>query len=136
MNGPKMDHFFATKFYSFFSGNPQSNGWSSIFAGSKTLQKVIKITHFDVLQGPFVDGDQASRRVSKIVQNYVKMHIKSPQNEHTKNMTSAFAMVKNARRRLTCENASKRVHFCCSRCCFAHSMDAKIVENYRKFTSK
>ena len=79
-----MDHFFATKFYLFFSGNPQSNGWSSIFAGSKTLQKVIKITHFDVLQGPFIHRDQASRRASKILQNDVKMHLKSPQNEHEK----------------------------------------------------
>ena len=86
MNGPKMIHFFATKFYSYFSGNPQSNGWSSIFAGSKTLQKVIKITHFDVLQGPSVDLDktQSSRRVHEIMQNYAKMHLKSPQNEHEK----------------------------------------------------
>ena len=84
MNGPKMDHFFATKFYSFFSGNPQSNGWSSIFAGSKKLQKVIKITHFDVLQGPFIHRDHASRRASKSLRNDVKMHLKSPQNEHEK----------------------------------------------------
>jgi len=79
-----MDHFFATKFCIHFSGNPQSNGWSLIFAGSKTLQKVVKITYFDLLRGPFVNGDQASRRVSKIVQNSVKMHLKSPQNEHKK----------------------------------------------------
>ena len=79
-----MIHFFATKFYSYFSGNPQSNGVSLIFAGSKTLQKVMKVLHFDVLQGPFVDGDQASRRVSKIVQNYAKMHLKSLQNAHEK----------------------------------------------------
>ena len=84
MNGPKMDHFFATKFYFYFSRNPQSNGWSSIFAGSKTLQKMMKITYFDVLQGPFVDGDQASRRVPKIVQNDAKMHLKSLQNDHEK----------------------------------------------------
>ena len=84
MDGPKMDHFFATKFCIYFAGNPQSNGWSSIFAGSKTLQKVIKITHFDVLQGPFIHRDQASRRASKILQNDVKMHLKSPQNEHEK----------------------------------------------------
>ena len=77
-----MIHFFTTKFYIHFSGNPQSNGVSLIFAGSKTLQKHMKMMHFDVPQGPFVDGDQASRRVSKIVQNYVKMHLKSPQNEH------------------------------------------------------
>ena len=57
---------------------------NSIFGVSKTLQKVIKITHFDVLQGPFIHRDQASRRASKILQNYVKMHLKSPQNEHEK----------------------------------------------------
>ena len=45
-------------------------------------------------------------------------------------------MVKNARRRLTCENASNCVHFCRSRCCFAHAMDAKIAQNRRKFTTK
>ena len=79
-----MDHFFATKFYLHFSRNPQSVGVSLIFAGSKTLQKVMKIAYFDVLQGPFVDGDQASRRVSKIVQNDAKMHLKSLQNDHEK----------------------------------------------------
>ena len=79
-----MIHFFAIKFCIHFSGNPQSNGVSLIFAGSKTLQKVMKITHFDVLQGPCVDGDQASRRVFKIVQNDVKMHLKSLQNDHEK----------------------------------------------------
>ena len=84
MDGPKMDHFFATKFCIYFAGNPQSNGWSSIFAGSKTLQKVMKITHFDVLQRPFIHRDQASRRESKILQNDFKMHLKSPQNEHEK----------------------------------------------------
>ena len=47
-------------------------------------------------------------------------------------MHPGVAIVKNARRRLTCENASKFVYFCSSRCCFAHAMDAKllkIVEN-------
>ena len=52
--------------------------------GQKLCKKLIKITHFDVLQGPFVDGDQASRRVSKIVQNDAKMHLKSLQNDHEK----------------------------------------------------
>ena len=79
-----MIHCFATKFYFYFSGNPQTNGWSSIFAGSKTLQKMIKNTHFDVLQWPFIHRDQGSRRASKILQNDVKMHLKSPQNEHEK----------------------------------------------------
>ena len=77
-----MDHFFAPKFCIYFSGNPPNVGLWSIFAGSKTLEKVIKITHFDVLRGPFVDLEQASRRVPKIMQNYTKIHIKSPQNDH------------------------------------------------------
>ena len=79
-----MIHFFATKFYIHFSGNPQSNGVSLIFAGSKALQKMMKIMHFDALRGPFVDLEQASRRVHKIMQNYAKMHLKSPQNDHEK----------------------------------------------------
>ena len=45
----------------------------------------MKITHFDVLRGRlFVDLEQASRRVPKIMQNYAKVHLKSPQNEHEK----------------------------------------------------
>ena len=76
------------KFIVIFQENHKALVKGSIFAGSKTLQKVMKITHFDVLQGPFVDGDQASRRVYKIVQNYVKMHLKSPQNDHEKSWIS------------------------------------------------
>ena len=45
---------------------------------------MMKITYFDVLRGPFVDLDQASGRVPKILQNYAKMQIKSSQNEHEK----------------------------------------------------
>ena len=51
-------------------------------------------------------------------------------------MVPGVAMVKNARRRFTCENASKRVHFSRSRCCFAHAIDPKIVQNRRKFSIK
>ncbi len=54
-------------------------------------------------------------------ENLYKIHDKMI----TKNTTPGVAMVKTARRRLTCENASKRVHFCRSRCCFAHAMDRK-----------
>ena len=53
-----------------------------------------------------------------------------------KNIHPGVAMVKNARRRLTCENASNCVHFCHSRCCFAHVMDAKSAQNRRKFITK
>ena len=42
-------------------------------------------------------------------------------------------MVRNARRRLTCEKASNCVHFCRSRYCFALARDAKIAKNRRKF---
>ena len=51
---------------------------------SKTVQKVIKITHFDALRIPFVDLEQAFIRISKIMQNYAKMQLESPQNEHEK----------------------------------------------------
>ena len=50
----------------------------------------------------------------------------------TKNTNAAVAMVRDARCRPTCEHASKRVDFCRSRCCFAHAMDAKFVQNRRK----
>ena len=106
-----MDHFFAIKFCIYFSENPPNVLTNAIFLEQKTLQKVMKITHFDVLGGPFVDRDQASRREPKIMQNCVKMHLKSSQNERGKNVDSALAMVRNACRRWTCENASKRVHF-------------------------
>ena len=52
------------------------------------------------------------------------------------NMNPGITIVRNARRRLTCEKASNCVHFCRSRCCFAHAMDAKIAKNRRKFTTK
>ena len=79
-----MDHFFAIKFYHFFSENPPNVPTNAIFPGQKTLQKVMKIMHFDVLGGPFVHRDQASRREPKIMQNCVKMHLKSSQNERGK----------------------------------------------------
>ena len=50
----------------------------------------------------------------------------------TKSTNAVVAMVRNARCRSTCEHASKRVDFCRSRCCFAHAMDAKFVQNRRK----
>ena len=50
----------------------------------KTHQKVMKITRFDLLRGPFINGDHASRRVPKIKQNVAKMHQKSSRNEHGK----------------------------------------------------
>ena len=65
---------------------------------------------------------------AKIAQNHWKFTIKSSQ----KNTNAVVAMVRNARCRSTCEHASKRVDFCCSRSCFAHAMDAKFVQNSRK----
>ena len=49
-----------------------------------------------------------------------------------KNTNAVAAMARNARCRSTCEHASKRVDFCRSRCCFAHAMDAKFIQNRRK----
>ena len=47
-----------------------------------------------------------------------------------------IAMIKNACRRLTCENASKLVHFCRSRYCFAHAMDSQQLAQGKGNTAK
>ena len=85
---PKLDHFFAAKFYSHFSGNSPNVMDNSIWGVSKTLEKVMKFTRFDVLRLPFIYLDQASRRIPKIMQNDAKIHIKSSPNEHEKIWTS------------------------------------------------
>ena len=54
------------------------------FPVQKTLQKVIKITRFELLRGPFILRDQAVRWESKMLQNAAEMHDKSPQKEHEK----------------------------------------------------
>ena len=77
-----MDYFFATKFYPHFSENPPNVTGNAIFPTQKTLQKVMKITRFELLRGRFTYRDQASRREPKIMQNDAKMHHKSPRNEH------------------------------------------------------
>ena len=79
-----MDHFFATEFYPHFSENPPNVTNNAIFPTQKTLQKVMKITRFELLRGRFTYRDQASRRELKIMQNYSKMQHKSPRNEHEK----------------------------------------------------
>ena len=79
-----MDHFFATKFYHHFSENPANVTNNGSFPVQKTIQKVMKITRFELLWGPFIYPDQASKRVHKIMQNDAKMHHKSPRNEHEK----------------------------------------------------
>ena len=59
---------------------------------------------------------------AKLHQNASKITAKRPR----KWMNIDIAMIKNAYRRLTCENASKRINVLHSRCCFAHAMDEKI----------
>ena len=81
-----MDHFFATEFYPYFSENPPNVTDNAIFPTQKTLQKVMKITRFELLRGRFTYRDQASRRQLKIMQNYSKMQHKSPRNEHEKTL--------------------------------------------------
>ena len=80
IDDPKFDDCLRLNFTIIFSGNPQNVTLSSIFAESKTLEKMMEITRFDVLREPFIDLDQASRRMRKITQNDVKLHLKSPQN--------------------------------------------------------
>ena len=79
-----MAYSLAIELYHHFSNKSQNVTLSSIFAVSKTLEKVMKITRFAVLRGQFIDLDQASRRMRKITQNDAKMHLKSPQNDNEK----------------------------------------------------
>ena len=79
-----MDHFFATKFLHHFSENPANVTGNGIFPVQKTLEKMTKITRFELLRIALIHRDQAFKRVPKIMQNYAKMHRKSPQNEHEK----------------------------------------------------
>ena len=65
------------------------------------------------------------------MQKSLKIIENLPLNNH-KNTNAGVAMVRKALCRSTCEHASKRVDFCRSRCCFAHAMDAKFVQNRRK----
>ena len=62
-----------------FSGYPPNVMGNSTFPVQKTLQKVIKITRFELLLRPFVHRDQAVRWESKMLQNAAEMHDKSPQ---------------------------------------------------------
>ena len=79
-----MDHFYATKFLHHFSENPANVTGNGIFPVRKTLQKVMKITRFELLWWPFIYRDQAYKRVHKIMQNDAKMHHKSARNDHEK----------------------------------------------------
>ena len=61
------------------------------------------------------------------------MHHKSARNDHEKNIDSDLTMLKNARRRPSCETAWKRVHFCRSRVALLKkriSKSSKIIENF------
>ena len=84
MNGPKMIHFIATKLYPYFSGNPQSNGWSLIFAGSKTLQKVMEIHILTCSKYHSYTQIRLPYEDPKSYKNNAKIQLKSPQNKNTK----------------------------------------------------
>ena len=96
----------------------------------------MKITHFDVLRGPFVDRDQASRRVPKIKQNVAKMHQKSSRNEHGKMWIPMLQLSKTHAVDRPLKMHKIAFIFCRSRYCFAHAMDAKILQKRQKFIKK
>ena len=50
------------------------------FSRVKNASKVMKIVNSELLHGPFIYLEHAFRRVRKIMQNYAKMHKKTPQN--------------------------------------------------------
>ena len=75
---------FGRVFGGYISENPENVTGNGIFHVQKTLEKMTKITRFELLRRAFIHRDQAFKRVPKIMQNYAKMHRKSPQNEHEK----------------------------------------------------
>ena len=67
------------------------------------------------------DGCTKSCKIApKCISNHRKMS--------KTNMDSDFRVVRNTRRRPTCENASKRIDFCSFCFCFAHAMVKKSIE--------
>ena len=69
------------------------------------------------------------------MKKYIKIAENSPQNYHKK-YEARFCNGKKRTPSTDLRNNIETRYFCCSRCCFAHAMDAKIVENCRKFTSQ
>ena len=83
-NGPKMDHCLRPSFTLIFRKIQQTSRVTVFCSVQTMLQKVMKITRFELLWGPFIHRDQASKRVHKIMQNDAKMHHKSARNDHEK----------------------------------------------------
>ena len=119
-----MDHFFATEFYPYFSENPPNVTSNVISSTQKMLQKVMKITRFELLRGPFIYRNQASRRKSKIMQNDAKMHYESPRNDH-KNFRFPSHNAQKRTPSTDLQNYMKTRSLLSYRCCFAYAMDAK-----------
>ena len=98
----------------------------------KNVEKKTKITRFELLRRAFIHRDQAFKRVPKIMQNYAKMHRKSPQNEHEKMWISVLQWSEKHVVASPAKMHQNAFIFCRFRYRFAHAMDAKslkIVEN-------
>ena len=127
-----MNYFFATKFYNYFSENPANVISNGIFPVQKTLQKndenyafwvALRTIHISRLG--FHTGAQNH---AKWRQNASQISAKWP----WKNTYPDVAMLKNARRRPSCEPAWKRVHFCRSRVALLKQRifkSSKVIEN-------
>ena len=127
-----MVHFFATKFLHHFSENPPNIKGNGIFPVYKTLQKVdenhtvwVALRTIHISRSGFQTGAQNH---AKWRQNASQITAKW----QWKNINSDLTMLKNARRRPSCETAWKRVHFCRSRVALLKkriSRSSKIIEN-------
>ena len=102
---------------------------------------MIKFTHFDVLREPFVDLEQASRRMPKIVQNYAKMQLKSSQNEHEKTCAPVSQwpkthVVAGLRKYIKTRSFLSFPVLLCSRHeCKNHSKSSKIIDGVCKVST-
>ena len=102
------------------------------FLRVKNAWKMIKITDFDLLRGPFIDLGQMPNGSSKIIKNWHKSSnaSKSVAKWRRKNTDSGLTKAKTTPHRFTCQNASKCVRFCCSWC---HSLgkNGKMCRKFR-----
>ena len=128
-----MDHFSAINFCFCFSGIIPSVGLSSF--SIKMLEKVMKITHFDVLGGPFVDLEQACRRVPTIMQNYAKVHTKS-RKMSTKEYGIRFCNGQKCTPSLHLRKCIKTRSFLSFPILFCSRHECKIVQNRRRLIKK
>ena len=133
INDPKIWWRFTQSFW-FFFGIPPNVGLSCVFSVTKSFKKRHK-NIFKILTTVCEWLQIGVKNHAKLTQTASKTDAKWTR----KIMHSGLASAKNTPQRVTCQNASKCVHFYDSRCYFAHEKcqkHAKYIQNACKFNAK